>query len=858
MTGLVLHPPADDEGNTVAGLLVIEQSTTLANLLHRTLSAGGHAVVATCHSFSEAVQQIRHQRHDAVILGVPQRESAAVRVVLESLAASDRRDVPLVVIAHGHHAQLERFTSRRGHARVVTWQQFSRIPGVLAEMLPAGAEAESPERGLAVRSVRILFVDDSQSARYAYRRLLEGRGFPVETAASVGEAREQAARGRFDLIIADYYLPDGTGAELCAWLGRTRETRNAAVAIITGSYREAIIQECLDAGAVECMFKNEAKELFQTRVNSIARSIENQRSVEAERQRLDGILASVGDGVYGVDPDGVISFINATGIEILGYRDDQVLIGKSAADIIHDGSDDHAGSLRQSYARGERLSGFETVFRHLDGRAIPVECTVFPLSIRARRQGAVVVFRDISERKTVEQLRWEVTHDPVTGLANRRHFAQALEQELEGLRDEGGYSALLYINLDRFGDIIDGLGDVGAERVLREVGGKLSDRLRENDVIARLEGDQFALMLTGIQLPNVFTIADAFRSVLGETSVMVHGSERDIAGSVGVVILSRTTPSAEYALEHGRVACEMAKKRGRNQTHIYVAEEDTRTARELEAGWTERFRDALRNDRFVFLAQPIIGAARVPEEWPAGGHGRRLPAPPAGGEIVFELLLRMVGKDGQWVSPGVFVPLAERVNMAQELDLWVVRKAARLLSDYRHDDYRVCFAVNLSNVTLQDPATLNLVREAIETHAVEPERLIFEVTETAELASLHSARRLMTDLKKLGCRFALDDFGTGFSSFSHLKHLPVDFIKIDGMFVQAMTSNEVDRTMVTSITSMAHALGLATIAEHVDTAATVAAALAAGVDYVQGHFVGEPEPLDKLDLSRFTQLAEAS
>ena len=229
-----------------------------------------------------------------------------------------------------------------------------------------------------------------------------------------------------------------------------------------------------------------------------------------------------------------------------------------------------------------------------------------------------------------------------------------------------------------------------------------------------------------------------------------------------------------------------------------------------------------------------------------------MPAPTApfiGGEIMFEVLLRMLSTDDQWISPSVFVPLAERVNMVQDMDVWVIRNTLTRLAGLEHPEHKISLTVNVSNVTLQDPESLPLIMSVIDASDADPTRLVFEITETAELGDLHNARRFIVELKKIGCRFALDDFGTGFSSFSHLKHLPVDFIKIDGQFVQAMTNDEIDRTMVNSITSMAHSLGLQTIAEHVDSSDTLVAAQEAQVDFVQGYFFGEPFELDKVDLA---------
>ena len=210
------------------------------------------------------------------------------------------------------------------------------------------------------------------------------------------------------------------------------------------------------------------------------------------------------------------------------------------------------------------------------------------------------------------------------------------------------------------------------------------------------------------------------------------------------------------------------------------------------------------------------------------------------GSVMFELLLRMVSADGQRLSPSVFIPLAERINMVQEIDYWVICNAIRLLQSFDRSGVSASLTINLSNVTLQDHGAIGRIAEELSGHLSYLPRIVFEVTETAEIASVHQARKSMMQLKKLGCRFALDDFGTGFSSFAHLKNLPVDFIKIDGMFVQQLSSNSIDQTMVRSICAMAKDLGLKTIAEHVGSQATMRSVMQCGVDYLQGHYLGQP------------------
>jgi diguanylate cyclase (GGDEF)-like protein/PAS domain S-box-containing protein len=855
--------------STVEGILVVERSATLGHLLKRTLGAASITPSGELSSYLEALDHLQRsaelgQNYRLVLIGAPARITREFSALLEFFKGPGSR-VPVLMMAHEKSPDLAQFIESRQPSNLIMWADFSRIPGAIRAMAPQPTAAANepkaeapplPAETSAVPSagIRILFVDDSQSVRLAYRQLLERNGFTVSTASTLREAVDMSSNGGFDLVIVDYFLPDGNGDELCRRL--SGKPGAPSLAIITGTYREDVIKRCLDAGAMECMFKNEAKELFLARVRTLSRQITTQKSVEAERQRLDGILGSVGDGVYGVDNNGVITFINPTGLHLLGLKEEVDVVGKHAHDVIHYASDDGGridaseSALNRAYAQGESLTGHETVFWKKSGEGIPVECTVLPLAIAQRREGSVVVFRDISERKSAERLRWELTHDRLTGLANARHFNHALTQELNKRRDNGGYATVLYIDIDRYNYIIDTAGPSGAEQLLIEVASTISKRLREGDLLARIEGDRLALLLTGVQLENLFPVADGFRELMHSCHYVAHNQQRHCTASIGVAVVSKDTPSSEYALEHARLACKSAKQRGRDQTEIYVGEHDARIAREIEAGWTDRLRTALEQERFIFLVQPIVPLAALPTEenavvqrqgWRVNGAGS------GGHEYLFEILIRMVGKDGQLISPSVFVPLAERVGMMPKVDLWVVNRLVKHLAGLKSLKAPIAFNVNLSNMTLADPESLALIEAAIKSSGVQARQLVFEITETSELTSLHTARKFISALKKLGCRFALDDFGTGFSSFTHLRHLPVDFVKIEGSFVEGMAGSDLDRKMVGSITQLAQSLTLKVIGEHVDSFATLQALRASGAEYAQGNYLGEPRPLRSID-----------
>jgi diguanylate cyclase (GGDEF)-like protein/PAS domain S-box-containing protein len=856
----------------MSGIVIVETSATLSHLLQRTLAASHQTVDRMIGNYAEASELLASIDAGAVkfkvlVIGAPQRSTPEFEALMTQLGDSRAPALAVLVLSHEKTPFLAQWLARRRNAFLLLWSNFGRIPAALKQLLPpeaADSPGPAPESMVKVPStapLRVLFVDDSQSVRFAYRQVLESNGFIVDTADSVQEGYAKGQTGAYDLAIVDYYLPDGSGDELTRRLASSTATRNMPIAIITGSYKDAIIKRSLEAGAMECMFKNEVLELTLARIKALARTIQSQKSVEAERLRLDGILRAVGDGVYGVDGQGVITFANPAAVRVLEYVDEQELIGKQAHQLIHFAAEDgerigvQDSALARAYSEGSELSSYETVFWTRAGQAVPVECTVLPLAIQGRREGTVVVFRNISERKSADRLRWELLHDQLTGLANRRCLTQSLTQELEIRRERGGYSALLYIDLDRFNMIVENAGQPAADRVLVDVGHLLSQRLRPDDALARLEDDHYALLLSGVQLENLFTIADSFRELVKGGNYQLYGREVAVSGSVGVAILSGDAPSAEYVIEHARLACHDAKRRGRDQTQIYVSGADARIARELDAGWIVRLREALHEDRFLLLTQPIVPVAgiRDADEAALRSQGWRLHQH-SSGEALFELLIRMINRDGQLVSPSVFVPLAERVGMMPKIDLWVIARALRFLATLPADS-RVGFTVNLSNSTLQDPEALKLIEHMISGSGVQANRLIFEVTETSEIGSLHAARKFMQGLRKVGVRFALDDFGTGFSSISHLKHLPVDFVKIEGSLITDLGESSRDRTMVASMVSLAHALELGVIAEHVDSQHTLRWLADCGADYAQGHFLGEPVRLEEIDFKALSSKA---
>ncbi len=817
----------------VAPVLVIESSATLRHAVQKMLKQRGYPVTPVA-SFEAGLQFLRNPAllngYDALIVGIPLHAPPEADELLELLKGEALADLPAVILAHNAEPHTFDWVARRAGSAFLLWDDYVDLVDCLRKLLSAApAEAAiSP-----AEDIRVLFVDDSLTVRAAFTRLLSEHGYRVECAADMHEALAKARVGAFDIAIVDYFMPGGNGDVLCRALRNDPLTAGITAAVITGTYLDEVIKDSLEAGAVECMFKNEPTELFLARVAAMSRSIRSRKSIEQERRRLAGILSSVGDGVYGVDREGFITFINPAARAILGLAPEAPVTGESAHALFHHSAEDGRPNppetcfLQQAYGAGDELQAWETVFWHVSGRTVPVECTVYPLKIDGELEGSVVAFRDITERRVLEtELTWQANHDPLTRLHNRFYFEQQLQHEVGRLRRSEESSALLYIDLDRFKYINDTAGHAAGDQLLMAIASQLQSRLRTSDLLARLGGDEFAVILRNVEPAAVMTAAEGFREVLEQYDFVYGARTYKINGSIGVAVINKATASPGEALANADIACHIAKGRGRNQAHLYQPESDAKVAMTVELGWSVRLQEALKRNSFVLHYQPIVPIA-VAADTPSPAH--------------FEVLVRYVDTRGDLVFPNAFLPTAERFGIMPQVDLWVLTRAIETLAALQARGQGVTFTINLSGQTLDAEQLVPLFKRLVQDTAVDPRALIFEITETSAIANIEGAKRLINDMRALGCRFALDDFGSGFSSFYHLKHLPVDFVKIDGQFVRGMVHDSADRAIVASINEIAHSFGKQTVAEYVENEEIYRLLCDYGVDYAQGFYISRPQ-----------------
>ena len=819
-------------------LLLVESSPTLRRGMEKLLLRHGFAVVAVPadEAALAAFDQELSRGLGTVVFGWSNTAPAVCEALRQRLHRPDCRHVALLVLAADPTRVDACLNTERPYTRVLRLQRPSEVPGLVRGLLAQVARATRPSAE-SPAALKVLLVDDSRTSRTKYQRLLRTRGYAVVVCEHAEAALERVRTERFDLAVIDYFMPGMNGAGLCRALRELPATQDLTLAVLTGSYEDGLISDCLEAGAVECMFKNESDDLFIARVDSMARLRERERRLQDESQRLELILASVGDGVYGVDRNGRITFVNPAALRLLHCAHEDELVGLSAHERIH--HTDERGRpvpaetcfLQQAYELGDSLSNWETMFWRADGEKLTVECTVRPQHHDGECIGVVVAFRDIAERKRHEaETQWQLRHDHLTQLHNRRHFEYMLEQEIFRLRRSAEQSALLFIDLDRFKYINDTAGHAAGDALLASIGRKLKSRSRQSDLVARLGGDEFAVLLRNVDDGNVLQLAEKFRAILDEGNFSHGGREFEVSGSVGVSRLSRHTLSPAYAMNCADAACHIAKREGRNRIHMFDLGGDAGALATLQQSWSERLKIALAADSFALHFQPIFELHRLPED-----TGDDVPRAALYGHEVF---LRLADVDTP-LAPRVFLSQAERFELMPALDSWVIDRVALLRA--RQDRPVVSrLHLNVAVSSLLDAGYLARVTTLLREGAFAPGQLCLEIKESDLAGQLPVLQPVLHELHQLGAQLMLDEYGRGLGGLGHLRGLPLGAVKLDASLVQGLANDEVGVLMVRAMTDLAHAMRAVVIAPLIEDACVLQRLRSAGVDCVQGNVLAAP------------------
>jgi len=562
-------------------------------------------------------------------------------------------------------------------------------------------------------------------------------------------------------------------------------------------------------------------QMYTCMVVDISERKSTERKLRDAESRYRDLVETAHDLVWSIDAKGHWIYLNQASSLIYGYPPEEML----HRHFTEFSSPEYRERDREAFTNllnNQELVQYETVHIDRNGNARQLSFNASALVKDGNVTRIRGTARDITDQKIYErQLAYQAEHDSLTGLYNRNYFQQELERLIARTARSGANSALFYIDLDQFKYVNDTLGHASGDELLLETTAMLKSHCREGDLLARFGGDEFTLLLYNIDLKKAKPIAEKLRLLFEQYKYNSAANSFNVTCSIGITVIDNHSESADEILAQADLACNLAKSHGRNRIYVYDPEDRDKLGMAEDMGWAAKVREVLDNDRFQIVYQPIVGIND--------------------GKIhSYEVLIRMPYDDGQTILPGGFMPAAERFGLVHSIDRWMVAKTIRTLAGLRDDGHNLHFGINLSGRAFEDATLLPLIKAVLDETGLDPSWLTFEITETAAIANLNAAIRFINALRDIGCRFALDDFGSGFCSFTYLKHLPVDTLKIDGSFIQSLPTAPVDQAMVKSMNQVAHALGKKTIAESVENIETLDLLKDLGVDFAQGHYLGKP------------------
>jgi diguanylate cyclase (GGDEF)-like protein/PAS domain S-box-containing protein len=570
---------------------------------------------------------------------------------------------------------------------------------------------------------------------------------------------------------------------------------------------------------------------FEGTIADVTERKKAETEVFQAKERAQVTLQSIGDAVITTDSEGRIDYMNPVAESLTGWESREAQsqrIGDILTVVDEATQKPIESPVMRCLREGQPLCLAEhTVLINRRGQEIAIQDSAAPIRDRAGNTlGAVMVFHDISkERRLHRALHYQASHDALTGLINRREFDNRLTAAVDSVRsDAERRHALLYLDLDQFKLINDTCGHPAGDQLLKQITGVLQSRVRVGDTLARLGGDEFGILLQDCPLDHALRVAEGLRQAIRDYRFVWQDGVSAIGVSIGIVEITGETPTVASVMSAADVACYSAKDQGRNRVQLYKP--DNMPERHREMHWVSKLTRACDDSRFELFFQPIvpIGANRYEREQ-------------------FELMLRLRDESGSLVAPAEFIPAAERYNVMPSIDRWVVRQALDQLVHRSGTGIKpYTIAVNLSGTSLNDERFLEYLIAELSARDLPAGAMCFEITETAAIANLANVVYFMRELKTRGCHFALDDFGSGLSSFMYLKTLPVDYLKIDGQFIENVTRDPVDRSMVEAISQVGKAMGIHTIAERVESIEVLQELGRLGIGFAQGFYIAEPRP----------------
>ena len=694
-----------------------------------------------------------------------------------------------------------------------------------------------------VRKDRVLAIEDAPDTAHLIQRILRNR-FDVDVAPDGPTGLDMWKEKKHSIVLLDVMLPGISGPDVMDLI--LQESPNQTIVIMTAHGSMDLAEELMLKGASDFIskpFRTEQlrkvcevasrREDFLISNAQFAQTVdslkENERVRVSQAKKHQNVLDTLSTVILELDSEGCIVFANKAWYQLTGLTAAGSL-KKPFCDCVRVDDERTANNILSviSNLYEQKIDHSRLEFKLLDSndQEIWVEARLNRVKRENDVEAISVALDDITARKSAEKrLEYLASHDTLTGLYNRYYFDNALRRLASQSRHNGSKHSLLYLDLDHFKAINDTQGHNKGDYILKSVAYKLQHRLRDSDILCRIGGDEFAVLLSNTDIIQAESIAKDLCKLVATDQYRFGDQIYKISASIGISAIDGQAEKAQKYLQRADIALYVAKRHGRNLVHVYTSgdrdSEDIKSSME----WLHKLQHAIAQDNLLLHYQPIVHIES--------------------GEIAYYEALVRLNIDNQMIFPDDFIPALERLEDANLLDHQVVGKAIKALAEYPE---LMKVAINLSAQAFSDERLVPLIEDKLRKFNVDPQRVIFELTESASLSNLSATQRMVSELSEMGCGFSIDDFGTGFSTFTYLKNLPADTVKIDGSFVKELTNNSIDLALVKAIREVASALGKLTVAEFVEDQEVLNLLKEIKVDYAQGYYLGRPKPIEELGI----------
>lgn len=832
----MLPPNPDNQPDSSINILIVNNDPAALTTVNASLQTIEGVVTSCVNSAQKALRVLRQQTFDLLVIDVdtPDMDGWRLSRLVRSGILHCRADLPIIITAHTWCERIAEVTARAYDInRLLPLDHINQLPE-LVEMLTRQQQAPRAKP-------RLLVIEDEPDTADLIRRLLSST-FDIEFAYEGDTGLRAWQQGRQDLVLLDVMLPRLSGRDVLIEIQNADP--NQPVVIMTAHTTIDQAEELMLLGATDFLpkpFRTEqlrkvcdiaihrddylvSNAQFAERVKTIQEREREFRSLYESHHQLLNNLQSV---VMELNTDYTIRYLNQAWETMMGYKAEEC-IGRCLDGFIAPGEFSQyvqfKNKIYASLQHHEPLPQFELGLCNKRKHKLWVQLKVSHSS-QSNADILTVCMDNITEkRESQEQLEYLAMHDSLTGLFNRHYFESSLAQfTAESLRNNR-HHALVYLDLDHFKVINDTYGHHKGDEVLRELAQSLRKRIRSSDILCRLGGDEFAILLRDIKGPEVHEFARNIQKIVAEFTFPLQEQRINLGSSIGLTLIDGSTSNPEEHLMQADTALYVAKGRGRNLIHQYDPRDNESDELRQSVNVLQKIRKAITEDRMVLYFQPIFDVKNNEVSY-------------------YEALVRLREPDGSIMGPHTFIPALELAGEMHLLDRWIIKLAIKALHNFPQFNN---IAINLSAQAFKDENLVPTIVENLDTFGVSPDRITFELTESASLFNLHITQKVIADLHQLGCSFSVDDFGSGFSSFAYLKQLPADYIKLDGSFIKNLHLDLVDQSLVKSMIQVVQSLGKKAVAEFVENEQILDILKSMGIDFVQGYHIGHPLPIEKL------------